>query len=120
MACMSTQERPAWPHRDKKGLLGHTGEACMATQEPRMACMATQGPRMACMVTQARPRAPAQKTKGLGMGPGPRVPKGVRAGPKGPRGFRIYGPKGPMGIHVVPIAALVSPLGFRVTPASGY
>ena len=30
-ACMAAQKRPAWPHRDKNGLHGHTGEAFFST-----------------------------------------------------------------------------------------
>ena len=62
MACMATQERPAWPPRGKNGLHGLTVEACMATQWPRMACMAR--PRHAWPV-QARLVHPGLACPGL-------------------------------------------------------
>ena len=70
------EEGPAWPHRGKNGLHGHTGETCRATWE-RPAWPHSRDLHghtvEACMATQARPRARNQgqtMTRDEGQGQG--------------------------------------------------
>ena len=109
------EEWPAWPHRGKNDLHGHTGETCMATRGPSMACMATQAWRRKKLRTKRDPKGPLGPPWGFQGAPkGSQSPLGAPRGPLGPPGGP-WAPLGPPGPH--PPAR--GPLGTPGHPAGG-